>query len=276
MRWGNPWRWRALDPPATLPLAARPPACLQTLGRLGVQWDKKTKAMRLPKDLYANLLSVGNISIDMGGQQQAAAANGGDGTVRLGYDAASARDWWKNFVFGKTFVERRSMLTMYRWVAAAAAGCVSAGCLIVGMGWLAGPACLLALRVCGALRTWALESGGASAKSAQPVSRPPPSFLCVRVCRTFYRVWAFLILEFHLMAVLLWGWTDGKLNWYALCSVSLDHALLSLLEQVAGAWTQRSPGEAGWAAAAAAAGDACGCRETGAGWWAGLCGGAGS
>lgn len=70
-----------------------------------------------------------------------------------------------------------------------------------------------------------------------------PACLCSFACRTFYRVWAFLILEFHLMAVLLWGWKDGKLNWYALCSVSLDHALLSLLEQVAGAWTQRSPGE---------------------------------
>ena len=110
------------DPPTPLaPAAAAAP--MQTLGRLGVQWDKKTKAMRVPKDLYANLLSVGNISIDMGGGQQqaaaaaAAAANGSDGTVRLGYDAASARDWWKNFVFGKTFVERRSMLTMYRWVA---------------------------------------------------------------------------------------------------------------------------------------------------------------
>jgi hypothetical protein len=113
------------NPPTPLASAAAAAAFpLQTLGRLGVQWDKKTKAMRVPKDLYANLLSVGSISIDMGGGQQpqqqqqaaAAAANGSTGTVRLGYDAASARDWWKNFVFGKTFVERRSLLTMYRWV----------------------------------------------------------------------------------------------------------------------------------------------------------------
>ncbi len=41
--------------------------------------------------------------------------------------------------------------------------------------------------------------------------------------------------------VMVWGWdatTSG--NYYPLCSVALDHALLSLLEQFAGAWTQRS------------------------------------
>ena len=27
---------------------------------------------------------------------------------------------------------------------------------------------------------------------------------------TFYRVWAFLILEFHFMAVMLWGWDATK------------------------------------------------------------------
>lgn len=32
-------------------------------------------------------------------------------------------------------------------------------------------------------------------------------------------------------------------NYYALCSVALDHALLSLLEQVAGAWSQRALSE---------------------------------
>jgi hypothetical protein len=152
-----------------------PEVVRKTLGRLGVQWDRRTRAMRVPRDLYGSLLSIGNISIDM-------ASNGEDelhtqlpakpaASVRLGYDAASARDWWKNFVFGKTFVERRSLWTMYR---------------------------------------------------------------------TFYRVWAFLILEFHFMAVMLWGW-DSMQNgsYYALCSVALDHAFLSLLEQVAGAWTQR-------------------------------------
>ena len=65
-----------------------------------------------------------------------------------------------------------------------------------------------------------------------------PHAIVPRCRRTFYRIWAFLILEFHFMAVMLWGYK----NWYALCSVALDHAFLSLLEQVAGAWTQRAPG----------------------------------
>ena len=55
--------------------------------------------------------------------------------------------------------------------------------------------------------------------------------------RTFFRVWTFFILEFQVMAVLLWGWG----NFYALTSVCLTHAGLSLLEQLAGAWTQRAP-----------------------------------
>ena len=67
------------------------------------------------------------------------------------------------------------------------------------------------------------------------MQRPPP---CLPLCRTFYRIWAFLILEFQVMSVLLWGWG----SWYALTSVCLTHAGLSLLEQLAGAWTQRAPG----------------------------------
>lgn len=68
---------------------------------------------------------------------------------------------------------------------------------------------------------------------ARPLPPPPPA--CDR--STFFRVWAFLVLEFQLMAVLLWGWG----NFYALTSVCLTHAALSLLEQLAGAWTQRAP-----------------------------------
>lgn len=147
----------------------------KTLGRLGVQWDKRTRAMRVPRDLYTNLIAVGNVSIEIAtpsndnGAPSAEAPAG----VRVDYDPKSARDWWSRFVFGKTFVERRSLLTMYR---------------------------------------------------------------------TFYRVWAFLILEFHFMAVLVWAWdaTFKQGNYYAMCSVALDHALLSLIEQFAGAWTQRS------------------------------------
>ncbi|KAL4451723.1 hypothetical protein ABPG75_007385 [Micractinium tetrahymenae] len=140
----------------------------KTLGRLGVQWDKRTRAMRVPRDLYSNLVAIGNVSISVSNGTDGAAP----GPARVEYDMKSARDWWSKFVFGKTFVERRSLFTMYR---------------------------------------------------------------------TFYRVWAFLILEFHFMAVMVWGWdatTSG--NYYPLCSVALDHALLSLLEQFAGAWTQRS------------------------------------
>lgn len=70
---------------------------------------------------------------------------------------------------------------------------------------------------------------------------PPLHHTCNR---TFYRVWAFLILEFHFMAVMLWGWQATKSgSYYTLCSVALDHAFLSLLDQVAGAWTQRAISE---------------------------------
>ncbi|PSC69540.1 Callose synthase 5 [Micractinium conductrix] len=143
----------------------------KTLGRLGVQWDKKTRSMRVPRDLYANLLAVGEVTL-AGGEPSTGADGAAPGPVRLGYDGKLARDWWDKFVFGKTFVERRSLFSMYR---------------------------------------------------------------------TFYRVWAFLILEFHMMAVLVWGWDLTKAqNFYPLCSVALDHAFLSLVEQFAGAWTQRS------------------------------------
>ena len=117
---------------------------MQTLGRLGVQWDRRTRQMRVPRDLCANLLAVGNISLDLsggngggGGGANGAAADGAHGLpvspVRLGYDAASARDWWKNFVFGKTYVERRSLLTMYR----CRAGCHASACTCGGSrpGW---------------------------------------------------------------------------------------------------------------------------------------------
>ena len=40
--------------PAPVPAARRP----QTLARLGVQRDRRTRAVRVPKDLYSNLLSV--------------------------------------------------------------------------------------------------------------------------------------------------------------------------------------------------------------------------
>jgi hypothetical protein len=36
--------------------------------------------------------------------------------VQLGWDWKAAREWWARFVFGKTYVERRSIFTMYRCV----------------------------------------------------------------------------------------------------------------------------------------------------------------
>ena len=75
-----------------------------------------------------------------------------------------------------------------------------------------------------------------------PPPHPPTHPLALPPCSTFYRVWAFLILEFQLMACVLWG---GWGNHYALSSLALTHAALSLMEQVAGAWTQRPVSELG-------------------------------
>ena len=36
--------------------------------------------------------------------------------VAVGWEAGVASDWWSRFVFGKTFVERRSLLTVFRWL----------------------------------------------------------------------------------------------------------------------------------------------------------------
>lgn len=35
-------------------------------------------------------------------------------SVQLGWDGKAAREWWTRFVFGKTYVERRSIFTMFR------------------------------------------------------------------------------------------------------------------------------------------------------------------
>jgi hypothetical protein len=103
-------------------------------------------------------------------------------------------------------------------------------------GW--GFCCYLEMQQFGA--GWSFSSSASQASRQHAVTPDSPRRAAARACRTFYRVWAFFILEFQVMAVLLWGWG----NWYALSSVCLTHAALSLLEQVAGAWTQRAPG--GW------------------------------
>lgn len=69
--------------------AALPSANPQTLGRLGVQWDKRTRAMRVPRDLYSNLVAIGNVSISVTNGTDGAAP----GPARVDYDVKSARDW---------------------------------------------------------------------------------------------------------------------------------------------------------------------------------------
>jgi hypothetical protein len=95
----------------------------QTLARLGVQWDRKTRGIRVPRDLYSTLLSVGSVEIvtTKPADDSDLDSNGGGAKppamptpTKLGFDASSARDWWAMFVFGKTYVERRSLFTMYR------------------------------------------------------------------------------------------------------------------------------------------------------------------
>jgi hypothetical protein len=94
------------------------PASSQTLSRLGVQWDKKTRAIRVPPDLFGNLVSAGSIEIvtSTGGESKAdgEAKPPEAAPARLGFDVASAQAFWRNNVFGKTFVERRSLFSMYR------------------------------------------------------------------------------------------------------------------------------------------------------------------
>lgn len=57
-------------------------------------------------------------------------------------------------------------------------------------------------------------------------------------CRAFFRVFAFHILWFQLLASLAWSHGD----WFVASLTLLTHALLSLLEQLARWYTQRAPG----------------------------------
>lgn len=215
----------------------------------------------MPKDLYTNLMAVGSVEIVTSGS-----GDGGDAKppapapARLSFDAASARDWWGGFVFGKTYVERRSLFTMYRRVAGRRwrhcwlgsrqeqAGHKGAG---PGTPWLLLPPPCPPLRppphICMRMHTFAAlptHSQVPEVLVAQPHTFPCCAVpRCAVLCRTFFRIWAFLILEFHFMCVMLWGWPATKRgSYYALCSVPCNHAFLSLAEQVAGAWTQRAPG----------------------------------
>ncbi|KAK2080835.1 hypothetical protein QBZ16_000689 [Prototheca wickerhamii] len=128
----------------------RPEIVRRALGALGCQ-ARPGGALALAGDPYDALLAVGRVRV----------------APALGWDRGVARDWWAAFAFRKTFVERRSLLTVYR---------------------------------------------------------------------AFFRVWAFFLLEFHLLAVLTWA----RHNWWAISSLAPSHAALCLLEQVAALWTQRA------------------------------------
>ena len=86
----------------------------------------------------------------------------------VSFDPDHATEWWRVHVFGKTFIERRSIWCIYR---------------------------------------------------------------------SFFRVWMFLLMEFAVMGVATWG-VD---NWNAWAALPMVHGALCLLEQFAGAWTQRKP-----------------------------------
>lgn len=71
----------------------------------------------MSRDPYDALLGIGRVQISVEGQPIAKLAAGRldtEGTGGVGWNVEVARDWWGAFVFRKTFVERRSIFTMYR------------------------------------------------------------------------------------------------------------------------------------------------------------------
>ena len=137
----------------------------RVLATLGVETNPRTLQVIFKKGDPIDVL-------DRTGNRQAKTQGGlampSSAPVSLSFDASHACDFYRHHVFGKTFVERRSLWSVYR---------------------------------------------------------------------SFFRVWMFLILEFEMMAVATWGLND----WNAWAAVPMTHAALCLLEQFAGAWTQRSP-----------------------------------
>ena len=82
------------------------------LKTLGVTINTRKRTYIIETDPYEALLSVG---------EQRVAVVGGDGSsgqvpvgASLGWGWQDAMNWWAKVVFGKTFVERRSWLTMGR------------------------------------------------------------------------------------------------------------------------------------------------------------------
>ena len=80
---------------------------------LGIKINVRKRVITMERDPYETLLGVGE-------QKVAVVADDGDGAVpvapaaTLGWGWQEATGWWAKIVFGKTFIERRSWLTMGR------------------------------------------------------------------------------------------------------------------------------------------------------------------
>ena len=85
----------------------------RVLNILGIKINTKKRVITMARDPYETLLSVGE-------QKVAVVADDGAGAVpvgpasTLGWGWKDACNWWANCVFGKTYIERRSWLTIGR------------------------------------------------------------------------------------------------------------------------------------------------------------------
>ncbi len=84
------------------------------LKRLGVSVEQQGRKVAYNLDPYSSLLEVGAVSLTVEGSGASAKQAEVLSSVGLSWDPANAKEWWKRFVFGKTFVERRSIFSIYR------------------------------------------------------------------------------------------------------------------------------------------------------------------
>lgn len=83
------------------------------LQHLGLKVDSRRRSLRFDEDPYQTLLEIGEKKVNImatDGKSNMPIAP----AATLGWGWEDARNWWAKFVFGKTFVERRSFFTMYR------------------------------------------------------------------------------------------------------------------------------------------------------------------
>lgn len=84
------------------------------LKALGIKFNLKKKVIHFERDPYETLLSVGERTVSITQTDE----NGNKIAVlpsaRFGWGWEDAKNWWGRMVFGKTYVERRSWLTMGR------------------------------------------------------------------------------------------------------------------------------------------------------------------